>query len=68
MEKENKKLSLKHLKKERLRIIKLVETAYANDPRIKRMKDEEEAEKKRKKMEKTERKEKVRLEAEAIRQ
>lgn len=43
MEKENKKLREKHLKKERSRIIKLVETAYNKDPRIRKMKEEEEA-------------------------
>jgi hypothetical protein len=42
MEKENKKQRDKHLKKERARIIKLVELAYKSDPRIKRQKDLEE--------------------------
>jgi DnaJ homolog subfamily C member 2 len=36
MEKENKKIRDKHNKKERARIIKLVELAYKSDPRIRR--------------------------------
>jgi hypothetical protein len=35
MEKENKKGRDKHMKKERSRLIKLVDTAYKLDPRIK---------------------------------
>lgn len=35
MEKENKKMRDKYAKKERARIIKLVDTAYKKDPRIK---------------------------------
>jgi len=35
MEKENKKMRDKYTKKERARIIKLVDLAYKNDPRIK---------------------------------
>jgi hypothetical protein len=35
MENENKKIRAKYSKKERARIIKLVETAYKFDPRIK---------------------------------
>jgi len=34
MEKENKKIRDKYTKKERARIIRLVETAYKFDPRI----------------------------------
>jgi hypothetical protein len=49
MEKENKKSRDKHMKKERARIIKLVELAYKADPRIRRQKEEEELEKARKK-------------------
>lgn len=51
MEKENKKIKDKHLKKERLRLINLAEYAYQADPRIKKLKLEEELEKKRKKEE-----------------
>jgi DnaJ family protein C protein 2 len=36
MEKENQKSRSKYLKKERARIIKLVELAYKSDPRIRR--------------------------------
>ena len=36
MEQENKKLRATHEKKERARLIKLAQTAYDNDPRIKR--------------------------------
>jgi hypothetical protein len=36
MEKENKRSRDKYLKKERARIIKLVELAYKGDPRIRR--------------------------------
>ena len=36
MERENKRLRKKHEKAERSRIIKLVEMAYENDPRIKK--------------------------------
>ena len=64
MEKENKKQRDKHLKKERARIIKLVELAYKSDPRIKRQKDLEEQEKLRKKQELRDRKEKERKEIE----
>ncbi len=35
MENENKKVSKKYEKEERARMIKLAETAYQNDPRIK---------------------------------
>lgn len=35
MEKENKRIRDKHMKKERKRLIELVERAYKNDPRIK---------------------------------
>ena len=64
MEKENKKSRDKYHKKERARIIKLVELAYKGDPRIKRQKEEEEAEKLRKKQEIRDRKEKERKEIE----
>jgi hypothetical protein len=36
MEKENKRENDKRMKKERARIIKFVELAYKNDPRVKR--------------------------------
>lgn len=42
MEKENKKMSDKHMKKERTRLIKLAELAYKLDPRIKAEKFKEE--------------------------
>jgi hypothetical protein len=64
MEKENKKIRDKHVKKERARIIKLVETAYKFDPRIKAHLEKEEAEKLRKKEEVRQMKEKARLELE----
>lgn len=35
MEKENKKIRDKHIKKERARLMRLVDIAYKNDPRIK---------------------------------
>lgn len=35
MEKENKRIRDKHMKKERKRLIELVERAYKSDPRIK---------------------------------
>ena len=56
MEKENKKQGDKHMKKERIRLTKLVELAYKADPRIKRQKEEEELEKARKKQEVRDRK------------
>lgn len=49
MENENKKERSKYDKEERKRLIKLAETAYNNDPRIKKLIAEEEAEKQRKK-------------------
>ena len=64
MEKENKKIKDKYAKKERARIIKLVETAYKFDPRIKAHLEKEEAEKLRKKEEERQMKEKVRLDLE----
>ena len=51
MEKENRKQGDKNLKKERLRIIKLTEMAYKNDPRIKKIREAEELEKALKKQE-----------------
>lgn len=42
MEKENKRVSDKHVKKERKRLIGLVEMAYKNDPRVKLVRQEEE--------------------------
>jgi hypothetical protein len=45
MEQENKKIRSKYDKKERQRLIKLAEMAYNNDPRIRKMNEEEEAEK-----------------------
>ncbi|KAL8436548.1 hypothetical protein ACSSS7_001626 [Eimeria intestinalis] len=41
MERENAKIRKKYLKNERARLQKLVETAYAADPRIQRQKEEE---------------------------
>lgn len=38
MEKENKKIRDKYMKKERTRLITLVELAYKYDPRIKQQK------------------------------
>lgn len=64
MEKENKKIRDKHMKKERARIIKLVELAYKYDPRIKAQKFKEEQEKLRIKQEIRDRKEKERREIE----
>ena len=49
MEQENKKIRSKYDKKERQRLIKLSEMAYNNDPRIRKMNEEDEAEKQRKK-------------------
>jgi hypothetical protein len=49
MEKENQRVRNKYQKKERARIIKLVELAYKGDPRIKRQKELEELEKLKKK-------------------
>jgi hypothetical protein len=54
----------KYHKKERARIIKLVELAYKADPRIKRQKELEEMEKIRKKQEVRDRKEKERKDIE----
>ena len=51
MEKENKKIRDKYNKKERARLIRLVDMAYKNDPRIKEEIEKEEAEKLRKKEE-----------------
>lgn len=52
------------MKKERARIIKLVELAYKGDPRVKRQKELEELEKLRKKQEVRDRKEKERKDLE----
>lgn len=52
MEQENKKTRSKYDKKERARLIRLAETAYNNDPRIKKERELVEAEKLRKKQEK----------------
>lgn len=49
MENENKRIRSKYMKKERARLIKLIDLAYKLDPRIKKVKQEEEAEKQRKK-------------------
>jgi hypothetical protein len=64
MEKENKKAADKHIKKERARIIKLVELAYKNDPRVRRVREQEELEKQKKKQEIKERKDRERKEIE----
>lgn len=64
MEKENKKIRDKHVKKERARLNKLVDTAYKFDPRIKAHIEKEEAEKLRKKEEVRMMKEKARQEIE----
>jgi hypothetical protein len=45
MEKENKNIRDKHLKKEKGRLIKLVDLAYKLDPRIVNAKQQEELEK-----------------------
>ena len=45
MEKENKKVRDKYVKKERSRIIKLSEVSYKKDPRVKKFKEDEENEK-----------------------
>ena len=60
MEKENKKIRDKYNKKERARLIKLVDMAYKNDPRIKEEIEKEEAEKLRKKEEVRMQKDRVR--------
>jgi hypothetical protein len=52
MENENRRLRAKYEKKERARLIKLVEMCYNNDPRIKKEKAEADLEKQRKKDEK----------------
>ncbi len=52
MEQENKKTRSKYDKKERARLIRMAETAYNSDPRIKKEKELVEAEKLRKKQEK----------------
>ena len=64
MERENKRERDKHLKKERARIIKLVELAYKADPRVRRQTELEEQEKIRKKQEMRDRREKERLDQE----
>lgn len=64
MEKENKKLKDKYMKKERSRLIKLAELAYKLDPRIKKIREAEELEKKRKKQEIKDRKDKERKDIE----
>lgn len=52
MDQENKRIRAKYEKKERARLIKLAETCYNNDPRIKKELELAEAEKLRKKNEK----------------
>ena len=52
MDQENKRIRAKYEKKERARLIKLAETFYNNDPRIKKELELAEAEKLRKKNEK----------------
>ena len=56
MEQENKRCRAKYDKKERARIFRLVETAYDNDPRIRKEREEIEAEKQRKREEVRQRK------------
>lgn len=56
MQQENKRCRAKYEKAERARIIKLVETAYENDPRIRKEREEIEAEKQRKREEVRQRK------------
>ena len=51
MEQENKRCRAKYVKAERARIMRLVELAYNNDPRIRKEREEIEAEKQRKKEE-----------------
>ncbi len=45
MEQENKRCRAKYVKAERARIMRLVELAYNNDPRIRKEREEIEAEK-----------------------
>lgn len=56
MENQNKKCRAKYEKDERKRIFNMTETAYSNDPRIKRQKEAEEAERQAIKAAKKERK------------
>jgi DnaJ family protein C protein 2 len=56
MEKENKNIRDKHLKKEKARLIKLVDLAYKKDPRIVNANKMEELEKQKKKQEVRDRK------------
>jgi hypothetical protein len=49
MDNENKKLRSSHEKAERKRLIRLAESCYNLDPRIRREREEEAAEKQRKK-------------------
>lgn len=51
MENENKKIRSKYENKERARLIKLYETAYNNDPRVKAELEKIEAEKQKRKEE-----------------
>ena len=51
MERENEKLRVKRRREEKLRIERLVEGAYAHDPRVKAMQDRERAERARTKAE-----------------
>ena len=60
MDRENKKVREKHLRKERARINKLVETAYKHDPRVLREARKAEEEKARKRNEKLARKQRER--------
>jgi len=62
MERENRKIKASHLKKERQRIIKLVNMARDTDPRILKAKKEEEEERLRKKQEQQMKKEKFKQE------
>jgi hypothetical protein len=64
MEKENKNIRDKHLKKEKARLIKLVDLAYKLDPRIVNAKQQEEVEKQKKKQEVRDRKANKRKELE----
>ena len=68
MEQENKKVRSKYVQKERARLIRLYETAYNNDPRIKRENEAIEAERLRRKAEQKEQRVKAAKEREAAQQ
>ena len=61
MQASNKKITEKYHKAERARMNKLVDTAYRNDPRVKKEEARELAEKEKKKQDIRDKKEKQRL-------